>query len=147
MKRILFGFLLCFLQACSNQDPQSPEAQVRDTLTAIEVAAEERSLSDIMQHVSKNYRDHEGRALDDLKRTAQLYLLSNQKIHIFTRITSIEINDGLASVEVSAAMASTEAALADENSRLRADTHRFSLVLALEGDDWLLTSASWQRGW
>ena len=147
MKKIICIVAWILLAACSSQSPQSPEQRVKDTLASIELAVEERSLSDIMQHVSSNYRDHEGRSIQDIKRTAQVYLIGNQKIHIFTRINSIEIIDKLASVELSAAMAGTEAALASEEERLRADTHRFSLVFALEDDDWRLTSASWQRGW
>jgi len=147
MKKLICIITWTLLSACSSQSPHSPEEQVRHTLAAIEAAAEERSLSDIMQYVSRNYRDHEGRSIDEIKRTAQIYLLSRQNIHIFTRISSIEIDDKLATVELSAAMAGTAAALASEELRLRADTHRFSLVLALEEDNWRLTSASWQRGW
>jgi len=147
MKKIILLVLCLGLLACSDQDPQSPEQRVKATLVAIEEAAEARSLSGIMRHVSGNYRDHQGRLSDDVKRTIQIYLLSNQQIHIFTRINSLEITGDLASVELLAAMASTEAALMNEEQRIRADTHRFSLLLVLEDDEWLLSSASWQRGW
>lgn len=147
MKKIAVIFLLAFLQACSSEGPQTPEQHVRATLEAIELAAQERSLSGIMDHVSDNYRDHEGKTKKEIQRIAQIYLIANQKIHIFTRISSIEVVDNIAAVELSAAMSATETDLTNEQGRLRADTHRFSLVLTLENDDWRLTSASWQRGW
>lgn len=141
-------FLLSsLLSACSSEPDLSPELQVRDTLQAIEEGVEARSLSAIMQHVSDDYQDHRGQSKKDIARLMQLQIIRNQNINIFTRIKSIEINGGTASVELSSAMAARALDLSIESNRLKADTAKFSLVLAQEGNHWRIQSGSWQRGW
>lgn len=148
---IFAAFCALLLNACSSSELESPEKQVRAVLVAIEEASEQRSLSGMMQHVSDGYIDHRGNTNKDIKRLLQIHLLRNQNISVFTRISSLEINSDVlpqtASVELSAAMAARGVDLSLESNRLKANTHRFSLVFTLEDDTWRISSASWQRGW
>lgn len=146
-QRLLKLSLLCLLLAACGSDESSPEQQVRNTLAAIKLAAEERSMSDFMDHIADDYSDHKGNDKDAIRRIVQLLFLRNQSINIFTLVRSIDINDSIAAVEVSAAMASRGVDLTLETNRIKADTHQFSLVLQHENDDWLIQSVSWQRGW
>jgi len=149
MQRLLTIIFSCFILAACSGDPTSPEQQVRNSLSAMETAAQERSMSDFMSYVSDGYSDHHGNNKDALKRLLQLLFLRNQKINIFTLVKSIEINNDLAKVEISAAMASREVDLSQETNRLKADTQRFSITLIpnKNNDTWLVQSASWQQGW
>lgn len=150
MQRLLTILLSCliFVVACSG-DSTSPEQQVRNTLTAMEDAAQKRSMSDFMRYISDDYTDHHGQNKDALKGFAQLLFLRNQKITIFTVIKSIDIKNDVAKVELSAAMASREVDLSQEINRLKADTQRFSITLKpnKKNDAWLVKSANWQQGW
>lgn len=143
---IIAASLILLLSACSD-DPTSPEQQVRDTLNAIELAAQERSMSDFMDYIADDYSDHQGNDKDAVKRIVQLMFLRNQSINIFTLIRSINVDDKIAAVELSAAMASRGVDLTQETNRLKADTHQFSVVLQQDDDEWLVSSVSWQRGW
>lgn len=141
---LAFGILL---GSCSN-DPSSPEQQVKDTLKAMQDAAEQRSMSDFLQHVADGYSDHRGNDKEAIKRILQILFLRNQSINIFTLIQSIDIQDGIAAVEISAAMAARDVDLSQETNRLKADTHHFSVVLTHIGDaKWHVQSVSWKRGW
>lgn len=147
--RLLFIYsLLCLLlSACGQDTESSPEQQVRSVLSSIEEAAEARSLSGVMQHISESYRDHQEQSKDDLRRMVQFQFIRNQKINIFSRVQSLEIDGNRAIVELSAAMTGREIDLTNEQNRLRADLHSFSLVLNRDDDAWLIGSASWSRGW
>lgn len=149
MKKNILTLLSVFalLVGCADNRQNTPEERVKAVLTAVEEAIESRSLSDIMAHVSEAYQDHEGHDKNVIKRLMQLQLVRNQNINIFTRIHSLSVADNLATVELSAAMAARDVDLSQESNRLKADTHRFSLVLANEDTHWRLVSASWQRGW
>ena len=147
LRSALFVLAALLLAACSSEPDVSPEQQVRDTLEAIEIAVEARSLSGIMEHVSDDYQDHRGQTKKDVARLMQLQIIRNQNITIFTRIKSIDIHDGIAGVELSSAMASRAIDLSIESNRLKADTAKFSLVLTKEGNQWQVQSGSWQRGW
>lgn len=138
---------IIFLTSCSSDDPLSPEQQVKDVLEKIELAAEERSLSGMMAHVSESYQDHKGYSKQEIQRFAQMQFIARQNINIFSVIRSLEIIDGLAAVEMSVAMAGREVDLTDKNNRLRADTLKFSLVLQPENESWMIKSVTWEQGW
>ena len=135
------------LSGCNDGPTLSEEDRVRLTLSAIENAAEARSLSGIMEHVSGSYRDYEGHDHKKIKQLVQLQLIKNQSINILSKISELKVIADSATVELSLAMASREVDLSSEVNRLRADTHRFSLLLKLEKGQWKIRSASWQRGW
>jgi len=142
----LITSLIILVSACSD-DPSSPEQQVRDTLQAIEIAAEERSMSDLMGHIAEDYSDHQGNDKDSIRRILQLLFLRNQSINVFSLIRSLEFDNGIAAVEISTAMASRDIDLNQEANRLKADSLRFSVVLQEDNGEWLVSSVSWQRGW
>lgn len=147
VKLVLMATLAClFVTACAS-DEESPEQQVRNTLQAIELAVEERSTSDLMDHIADDYSDHQGNNKEAIKRLVQILFLRNQSINIFTLVRSFDISDGIAAVELSAAMASRGVDLNLQENRLKADTSGFSIVLQQTGDEWLVQSVSWQRGW
>lgn len=140
--------LISLLVACSGSDPTSPEQRVKAVLEEIEVAAEQRSLSGFMRHISDSYTDHLGQSKDDIRRLIQLHYIKNQNIHIFSTVQSLSIDEDTASVEINAAMAATEAEIKSEQGRLRANTHRFSIVLkTVDQQNWQVQSVSWERGW
>jgi len=149
MLRIFSIFLLCLFYAACSKDPSSPEEQVRNTLSALESAAEERSTSEFMQYISDDYLDGQGNTKQDLKRYVQALFIRNQKINIFTFVKSMDINSGIATVEISTAMASRDIDLSQENNRLKADTQSFSVILSPNKNKktWLVQSTSWERGW
>lgn len=139
--------LLISIGACSNDAPLSPEQKVKEVLEKVELAAERRSLSGMMEHVSGSYVDHKGYSKADIQRLSQMQFIARQNINIFSVIRSLEIVDGVAAVEMSVAMAGRDVDLTNENNRLRADTIKFSIVLQSENDNWMISSVSWEQGW
>lgn len=146
---VLVLLLVTALTACSS-DPSDPETQIRAVLEQMEVAAEARSRRDISAHISADYLDNESRTKKSVEDTLRLYLLANQSINLFTRIHSIEVQpNNRARVELSVAMAARGVDLTQESNRLKADLHRFSVLLEDESGDgeWKVIAADWQRGW
>ena len=138
----------CLLAACSGDPEKTPEQAVKDTLRALEVAAEGRTLSGFMEHISEEYEDHQGYTWDDIQRLVQFEYIRNQNIHIFTDIQQLEVDGDIATVELNAAMASRASDLENKAGRLRADTHRFSIILRRDAPEvWKVESVSWQLGW
>jgi hypothetical protein len=134
------------LTGCGGED-LSPEAQIRKTIDEMEIAAEERSLSSFMEHVSKQYSDHDGNDHKAIARYVQINFIRNQSINIFSSIQSINVEGSTASVEVSTAMGSRDVDLSNEGNRLKADSMHFSVLFQLDDDKWLVKSVSWRRGW
>lgn len=147
IKYALLLFVSLLISACGKPDTQSPEQQVKAVLSAIEEGVEARSLSSVLDNVSETYTDHQGNDKKAVARLVQFQILRNQNINIFTLINSIEATQNQASVEISAAIAATGIDLSIESNRLRADAYRFSILLEKQANEWLVQSASWQRGW
>jgi len=148
LRRVSLLMLVISLLSACNSDPElSEEDKVKATLNAIETAAQERSLSGMVEHLSPSYRDFDGNDYKAVKDLLRLQLLRNQSINIFSKIRELEVIGNSATAELSVAMASRGVDLSSEANRLRADTHRFSIRLAKEKELWKIKSVSWQRGW
>lgn len=146
MRFMLTSVISIVLMSCSTET-LLPEEKIKQTIAAMELATEERSLSRFMQHVSEQYSDHEGNNRKAIAGYVQFNIIRNQNINIFSLIQSIEVNGPTASVEVSTAMGSRDDDLSNESNRLKANTMHFSVLFQLEDDDWLVKSVSWRQGW
>lgn len=147
MKTLALLLTALLLIACDASPNLSPEGQLRDTIESIEFAAQARSLSGIMEHVSDQYADHQGNDKKAIGQSLQLLIIRNQKINLFSIIRDLSVEGEFASAEISTAMTSRELDLSNESNRLRADSLRFSVAFANEGGDWKVRSVSWQQGW
>lgn len=157
MKFLSFCLLGIALFGCSEPELNSPEQAIKNTLQAIEEAAEQRTLAGFMQHISDDYQDRQGNRKADIRRIMQLHYIRNQKIHILSKVQSIAINGSTAKVKLSAAMAGREADLSGEllsgETRglggLRANTHHFNIHLISDDQQqtWLVKKVAWKRGW
>ena len=147
LTKITLAAALITLAACNSGAPLSDEAQLRAVLEKMELGAETRSLSDIMDHVSNNYKDPKGNDIEALKKLIRFQFIRNQNINIFSKVNEIEVLEKAATVEMSLAMTSGKLDLSKPTNRLRADTFKFSLLFSREKNLWLLKSGTWQQGW
>lgn len=132
--------VLAVLTACS--DGASPEQQVRAVIDSMEVAAEARDVGDLMQHLSDNYRDAQGQDRQQAALYARGYFISNQSVHLLTRVESLEFpapDEARVKLQVGMAGRGGETG----QGGLSADLHDFDLVLVREGDEWKVSYADW----
>src|SRR5262245_42466140 len=88
------------LVACGTKS--SDEEQVRALIDAVETAAEARDASDVLEHVSDDYRDGSGYDKTELRRFLMGYFLAHPKLELLVNIESLEFPvDGLAQAVVS----------------------------------------------
>lgn len=137
--RTLLAGACLWLAACGSADP--PEVQVRAVIDAAEKAVEARDVSGLMDLVSPDYKDEDGRQPDELSRYLRGYFLANQSIHLLTRIETLEFPaTGVAEVALLVGMVGREAE-AESAWNLAADVYRIELTLMQDGNDWLVTHA------
>ena len=135
-----FWVALALLTACS--DGASPEQQVRAVIDSMEVAAEARDVGDLMEHLSDNYRDAQGQDRQQAALYARGYFISNQSVHLLTRIESLEFpapDEARVKLQVGMAGRGGETG----SGGLSADLHDFDLVLVREGSEWKVSYADW----
>lgn len=122
-----------------------PEEQVRAVLEAAEQAVEARDVSGVLDLVSSDYRDADGRSPDELSRFLRGYFIANQSIRLLTRIERLEFPaTGVAEVDLVVAMVGREAE-AESAWNLAADLYQIGLTLMQEGGEWRVTRARAER--
>jgi hypothetical protein len=139
---LVFGALA---SVCGCGDSDSPEAQIRQTIAAMEEAAEARDVGDLVQHISPQFRDANGRDGKELSQYVRGYFIANQSIHLLTRIESIEFpTQDEARAKVTVGMVGREAA--ESNSwNLAAEVHDFDVTFMREEGEWKVSHTKWSR--
>jgi hypothetical protein len=124
---------------------ESPEAQVRTVIEQMELAAEARDVSDVLELVSAQYRDDYGNGRDEIGRAVRGYFIANQSIHLLTRIEELSFPaEDEARVSVLVGMVGRDAAAANAWN-LAADLYRFEVAIVREDGEWKITWARWRR--
>lgn len=134
------------ISACS-QDTNSPEQQIQNMVSAMETAVEQRSLDKVKEHVDSDYSDDWNGNRRAALRALLFYFQGHQSIHLLTRVSDIKLSDDLnsASVVVYVGMAGDPVEKSESLIDLNADLYRFDIKLVADGNDWLISSAKWQR--
>ena len=144
---LAMGWVFCLplLVFCSPAE-NSPEAQVRMLLKRGETAAEKKETGVLRQMISEKYSDSQGQDKRAIEAILRYYFLRNESIHLLMRIQSIAFpQPAQAQAIVLVAMAGQPISGAQELERLRADLHRFEIILANENKEWKVIRAEWRR--
>jgi hypothetical protein len=143
LSRVLLLAACLTLTACGDAD--SPEQQVRTVIDKMEAAAEARDVSELVEHLSSEYRDANGMAPDEAARYARGYFIANQSIHLLTRVEEVEFPlPDEARARVLVGMVGRDADAAGKWD-LAADLYEFKVTLRREDGDWKVSFAQWAR--
>ena len=145
-KYSVFLFCIFLLAACSEQK-ETPEVRIRNMVSAMESAVQQRSLDQVKELVSSDYSDEWNSDRRAALRSLLFYFQGHQSIHLLTRISDIQLNDDAskASVTVYVGMAGQPVEKSASLIDLNADLYRFDVDLIADGDQWLVSSARWQK--
>jgi hypothetical protein len=140
----LFGLAL-LLGACGGEPPD-PEEALRSLVAEARVAAEARDVGALTEPLHPDFRDEDGRSVEDIERLLRGLFLRHRRVVLLTRIDTLDlIGADRAHMSVLVAMAS------ERNPDLSvlplgASAYRFDLDLEqFENDEWRLTAARWSR--
>ncbi|MDX1569111.1 MAG: hypothetical protein R3200_01410 [Xanthomonadales bacterium] len=128
------------LVSCS--DDRSPEAQLRDTIDAMELAAEEGRRSDFMDHVAPDFSGQRGRLNhQELADLLRVQILVHSRVHAVVSNLEVELVGSRARASMHALLTGgPKAWLPDAGRVFKIET---GWKLDEEGD-WILISADWE---
>ena len=130
-----------FLAGCSGGNDR--EAELRETLNAMETAMESRDISEFMDHVSDEYKDSQNRVATDIRRVAQIHALGNRNMHILSSIGQLSVNEDFAEAVVFVAVAAQPIDSPESLANMRAELLRFRVEFEYH-DQWLVSAAEWK---
>lgn len=132
---ILMPFIA--LAGCGSSD--SPEQQVRAVVEQMEIAAENRDVGGLAEHLSEDYRDANGMGAEEAARYARGYFIANQSIHLLTRIEELTFpTEGEARARLLVGMVGRDAGATDRWD-LASELQTFKIALRREDDEWKVT--------
>jgi len=127
------------LVAC-NGPSTGPEEALRLWVDDMELAAEEKDRSAMLDKISKAYADARGNSRKDIGDKLLIYFLRQQSVAFVSKIDEIIISgDTAAEIVLTVAMAGTN----DGTFGLSADAYNFELELESVDSEWFLIGAKW----
>ncbi|VAW44527.1 hypothetical protein MNBD_GAMMA03-1114 [hydrothermal vent metagenome] len=148
-KQILFFIIIlsCMLNlsSCSRNETISKQQLLLQSIEQLEHRFEERKLGSIIEYISANYQDTQGRNLLDIKRAIQMQLMRHKTLYVFSTIKDISWSDAEnATVQITVAMAGKPIKSASILPSIRADMIKFSVDFILEDGIYKVKSAVWE---
>lgn len=138
--------LLLSLNTSCSTNTSKPEDAIYEFINNAEKLIEDHQGRKTKQLIAVNYSDEKKRSKNDLDQLITFYLLRHQKIHILKHVAEIKFSQPSAcTVTVYAAMAGTGGKVKEMLATLQTDVYRFTFSLSKSDDEWLVTSADWER--
>jgi len=127
------------LVACGGPSA-GPEEALRLWVDEMELAAEAKDRSAMLDKISEAYADARGNSRKDVGDILLIYFLRQQSVVFVSKIDEITISGGTAAeIVLTVAMAGTN----DGTFGLSADAYNFELELESVDSEWFLIGAKW----
>lgn len=116
-----------------------PEQALRETIAAMEAAAEARDSEALVEHLAEDFGGPDGMDRDTFRRYLALIWLRNRDVGVTLGPLDVELMGDRAKVGFTAAARGGEGLLPD-----RAEVYQVETGWRLENGDWKLISADWR---
>ena len=133
----MLAALLALASAGCSRTP--PEEALRETIAAMEAAAEARDADALEEHLAADFVGPGGMDRDRVRRTAALLWLRSREIGVTLGPLDVEVTGEHARVRFTAATRGGAGVLPDEANVYAVDT-----AWRIEGGEWRLISADWE---
>ena len=136
VRGLLISWLILLIVGCSH--PPDEDA-LRQTIVDMQKAAEGRSLSGVIDHVSDDFGSGQGLDRDTLRRMLQGQILSNAKIGATLGPLTIVLQDARATVDFSMVLTGGSGRFIPEQGR----AYKVSSGWRIEDGEWKVYFADW----
>ncbi|MBA1146834.1 hypothetical protein H0Z60_07145 [Ectothiorhodospiraceae bacterium WFHF3C12] len=146
MRRLCLALILALITLGCGPEPGTPEEQIRDLIDGLEAGAEAGEIDPFQAALAASFRSDSGLDRDDVLNRIRLYLLQHQRLHLITRVESIDVAGAdLASATVLLGTAARPIDSAEVLTGYRAGVYRIGVELERAGGQWRAHYARWER--
>lgn len=122
------------------------EDKVKNVITGVQKAAEEKGIRTVLGHVSKSYHDPQGYDYEGIKGLLAYYFFRHQKVSVFIPGLDVRVDDGTAHAKFQAILSGREKAESVSPILPEAlGVYDFDVSFTKEEGDWKVTAAVWKR--
>jgi hypothetical protein len=141
---VLFASVLSFFDSCHRA---TEEDKVRNVITGVEQAAEQKNIMSMLKHISTAYHDPKGNDYDAVKGLLAYYFIRHEKVGIFIPSIEVAVKGQTARAEFQAILTGGGGDEEQPGSLLPDDLGAYAFIVefAKEKGAWKVTSATWRR--
>lgn len=124
--------------------PLSEEDRIRAMITETADLAKEKDIKGVLEHVSEDYKDQEGRDRDALRGVLFIYFKGYEKVGVFVRDIQVTVEGDEAAAAVKVVLTGGEDP--DTLGGIVPKTgggYLIDLKLVREGSDWMVVRSTW----
>jgi hypothetical protein len=123
----------------------TPEQQIRQSLSQLEEAVEEKDLDEVGRYLAEGFRDSQANDRQAVMNLIRLQFVRYPSIHLLTRVPAVDVSaEGTARATLFAAMAGLAMPDTTVFAQVGAELYRFDLdLVSAGGDRWQVKGATW----
>jgi hypothetical protein len=132
-----------FLLSCHKT---TEEDRVGKVLAEVQKAAEEKQIRTILGHLSKTYRDPQGRDYEGIKGLLAYYFFRHQKVSVYLADLAVTVQNSSAHAAFQAVLTGRGPEASAVNVLPEAlGVYAFDVTFTKEEGEWMVISAAWTR--
>ena len=140
LRRAALGLCVALCAALTACSRPADEQALRDTIAAMQVAAEARDAGAVAEHLADNFAGERGLDKDQLRRLLVVQFMRNQRVGVSLGPISTRIEGARAEAEFTALLTGFQEGLLPA----RADGYRIVTGWRVEDGRWVLERAEWE---
>jgi ketosteroid isomerase-like protein len=135
--------LMPFADGCSKE---TEEDKVKKVITSVQNAAEEKKISAVLDHISKNYLDSQGNDYNGIKGLLAFYFFRHQKESVYMPNIDIVVTGPVAKAQFQAILTGRGPGESAGDILPEAlGVYNFYVLCNKEDGQWKVTLAKWER--
>jgi hypothetical protein len=140
---VLLVMVLALLSvtACTKK---TKEDKIRGVIEAVQKAAEDRDVKEVLAHIDRNYRDADGNDYQAVKGMLIYYFFRHQKVGVIVTNLTIAVDGSSASAGFQAILSGRTGVSGDILPEALG-AYRFEVSFRKDKNDWKIRFARWER--
>lgn len=120
------------------------EDRIRKVVSDIEDAVEKKDIKVVLGHISRSYKDSQGRIYEDIKGLLAMYFFRHERVSVYVTDLDVKMLEDTADVSFDAVLSGAKETSGDILPE-SIGVYAFKVIFVMDGGEWKVTSAAWER--
>lgn len=122
------------------------EDRIRKVVSDIEDAAKKKDIKAVLGHISRSYKDSQGRIYEDIKGLLVMYFFRHERVSVYVTDLDVRVLEDTADVSFDAVLSGAKDVQTSGDILPESiGVYAFKVIFVMDGGEWKVTSAAWER--
>lgn len=138
--------VLIFLIGHGSCRRPTEEDRIKKVVSDIEDAAERKDIKALLGHISRSYKDANGRGYEDIKGLLVMYFFRHQRVSVYVTDLDVRVSNNTAEVSFDAVLSGAKDLQTPADILPEAlGVYAFKAAFVKDDGEWKVMSASWEH--